>query len=316
MATGSKSFIPDIPGLEEAGYITYKEALNLNQLPKTILIYGGGAIACEFANIFAHFGTRVTLVNRSEKILSKEDPEVSDLIKTLFEKNGVSVLTNTVVTKVEKKGNQKAVYIKQGINESVGEFDELLIAIGKVPCLDFNPEKAGIKLKDNKLKMNKTLQTSVPHIYAAGDIVGPYLFTNTSSFQSYVAAQNLFSTDKSIPDYSVVPRCIFLMEEVATVGITEPQAIAKKMKIKKAVVPMSMLSRANTTNSFDGFVKIITDKKGVIIGGTIIASRAGEMIHEVALAIKCGVKAEELADMIHAYPTFSEGIKIACSMIE
>ncbi len=316
LATGSKTFIPPTTGLEETGYITFREAIDLHHPPKSLLIYGGGAIGCEFAQVFSSFGTKVTLVNRSDRILSKEDPEVSDLIKALFENQGITVLTNTSVVKVEKKDDHKIVHFHKGDKEYFEGFEEILVAIGKVPALDFAPEKAGLKIVDHKLQVNRALQTNVSHIYAAGDLVGPFLFTHTSSYQSYIAAQNLFSRDQIKPDYSVVPRCVFVTPEVASVGISEEDAKTKGIKIKKGIMPIGMLGRANTTNEFDGFVKIITDKKGVIIGGTIVAPRAGEMIHEIALAMHCSVTAEELADMIHAYPTYSEGIKIACSMVQ
>jgi pyruvate/2-oxoglutarate dehydrogenase complex dihydrolipoamide dehydrogenase (E3) component len=316
LATGSRVFIPPTPGLEETGYITFKQAIDLQEPPKSLLIYGGGAVGCEFAQIFSSFGTKVTLVNRSERILSKEDVEVGELVKALFENAGIHVLTNTSVTSVEKKDGKKTVHFQRGETHFSESFDEILVAIGKVPELGFAPEAAGIKLKDHKLQVNKYLQTNVSHIYAAGDIVGPYLFTHTSSFQSYIAAQNIFSKDKVIPNYRVVPRCVFVTPEVASVGISEEEAKEKKIKIKKGIMAIGMLGRANTENEFDGFVKIITDKKGVIIGGSIVSPRAGEMIHEVALAMHCRVTAEELSDMIHAYPTYSEGIKIACSMVE
>ncbi len=316
LATGSKTFVPHVEGLEETGYITFREAIDLDHPPKSMLIYGGGAIACEFAQIFSSFGTKVTLVNRSERILSKEDLEVSELVEALFENAGIKVLTNTNVEKVEKRNGHKAVYFKSGNESFSHEYEEILCALGKVPVMSFAPEKAGLKIKDHKLVVKKNLQTSVPHIYAAGDLVGPYLFTHTSSFQSYIAAQNMFSRDQVEPDYTVVPRCVFVSPEVASVGISEVEANEKKIKIKKGIMALGMLGRANTENEFDGFVKVITDKKGVIIGGSIVAPRAGEMIHEIALAMKCRVTADELADMIHAYPTYSEGIKIACSLVE
>lgn len=316
LATGSKTFVPHVPGLEETGYITFKEAIDLDHPPKSMLIYGGGAIACEFAQIFANFGTKVTIVNRSERILTKEDLEVSELVQALFENAGIKVLTNTNVERVERRNGHKAVYFKSGEETFSHEYEEILCALGKVPVMSFAPEKAGLQIKDHRLVVKKNLQTSVSHIYAAGDLVGPYLFTHTSSFQSYVAAQNLFSRDQVTPDYSVVPRCVYVSPEIASVGITEVEANEKKMKIKKGIMALGMLGRANTENEFDGFVKVITDKKGVIIGGSIVAPRAGEMIHEIALAMKCRVTAEELADMIHAYPTYSEGIKIACSLVE
>lgn len=316
VGSGSEVFIPPITGLPEAGYITYKEAVDLDKPPGSLLIFGAGAVGCEFAQIFSTFGTKVTIVNRSDKILGKEDKEVSDLVQALFENRGITVLTGTGVVKAEKHGHKKSVHFQKGEKQFFGEFDEILIATGKVPLLDFGPEKAGIKTEKGRIQVNKFLQTTNPHIFAAGDVVGPYLFTHTGYYQSYIAAHNAFSSKKIKPDYSVVPRCVFVFPEVASVGIGEQEAIEKGIKIKKGIVPMSILGRANTANDFDGFVKVITDKNGIIIGGSIVAPRAGEMIHEIALAIKCEVEAKDLADMIHAYPTYSEAIKVACSLVK
>ena len=316
IGTGSETFIPPITGLPDVGYITYKEAVDLEKLPQSLLIFGGGAIGCEFAQIFASFGTKVTIVNRSEKLLSKEDTEVSDLVKALFENQGISVLTETGVVKVEKKHDKKVVHFQKGAEEYFGEFDEILIATGKVPLFNFAPEKAGIKIEKGHLKVNKELQTTNPHIYAAGDVVGPYLFTHVGNYQSYIASHNAFSSKKIRPNYKVVPRCVFIRPEVASVGISEKEATEKGIKIKKGIMAIGILGRANTSNDFDGFVKVITDRYGVIIGGSIVAPRAGEMIHEVALAIQTETTAKELSEMIHAYPTYSEGIKIACSLVE
>ncbi|HUQ84917.1 MAG TPA: NAD(P)/FAD-dependent oxidoreductase [Candidatus Limnocylindrales bacterium] len=316
VGSGSDVFIPPITGLSEVGYITYKEAVDLTKPPASLLIFGAGAVGCEFAQIFSTFGTKVTIVNRSDRILGKEDKEVSELVKALFENRGITVLTGTGVVKVEKHDGKKVVHFQKDDKQYFGEFEEILIATGKVPSLNFAPEKAGVITEKGRVKVNEFLQTSNPHIFAAGDVVGPYLFTHTGNYQSYIAAHNAFSTKKISPKYSVVPRCVFVFPEVASVGISEDDAIAKGIKIKKGIMAMGILGRSNTANDMDGFVKVITDENGVIIGGSIVASRAGEMIHEIALAIQCRVKASELAEMIHAYPTYSEGIKIACSIVE
>ncbi len=316
IATGSKVFIPPISGLEEAGYITFKQAVDFSKLPSSILIFGGGAVGCEFAQIFSSFGSKVVLVNRSERILSKEDIEVSSLVQALFENQGISVMVNTSIEKIEKRGQKKEVWFRRKDGVYKHEFDEILIATGKVPVLDFDPERAGLKIEHHRLKVNKYLQTSLPHIYAAGDIIGPFLFTHVGYYQSYIAARNAFSNEKIVPDYKVVPRAVFIEPEVASVGMSEEDAKTKGIPIKKGIIAIAILGRANTSNELDGFVKIITDKNGVIIGGSIVAPSAGEMIHEIALAIKLRVKAKVLAEMLHAYPTFSEGIKIACSVVE
>lgn len=256
------------------------------------------------------------LVNRSEKILGNEDTEVQDIIGALFENQGINVMTESVISKIEKKGDKKVVHIKRGEGHIVKEVEEVLIATGKVANLDFAPEKAGIRINDHRLKVNRFLETNVSHIYAAGDIVGPYQFTHTANYQSYIATRNAFSNKKVAADYTVVPRCVFVSPEVASVGITEKAAKEKGMTIKKGIAPISVVGRSNTADEFDGFVKVITDKKGVIIGASMVSPSAGEMIHELALAIRLRAKASEVADMIHAYPTFSETVKIACSLVE
>lgn len=316
IATGSRVFIPPITGIEEAGYITFKEAVNFTTPPKSLLIFGAGPVGCEFAQIFATFGTKVTLVNRSEKILGKEDTEVTDLVQALFENQGITVLTNTSIIKAEKKGDKKVVHLQKKDKEYFLEIDEILIATGKVSELSFVPEKAEIEIdKHHHIVVNRHLQTSNPHIYAAGDIVGPYLFTHTGYYQSYIAVHNMFSRNKILPDYSVVPRCVFVTPEVASVGMTELEAKEKGIRIKTGITAIAVVGRANTSNEFDGFVKVITNEKGVIIGGSIVAPSAGEMIHEIALAMKFRATYMELADMIYAYPTFSEAIKVACSNV-
>jgi mercuric reductase len=315
IGSGSEVFIPPITDLSDVGYITYKEAVNLAKPPGSLLIFGSGAVGCEFAQFFSTFGTKVTIVNRSDTILGKEDREVRELVQALFENRGITILGGTTIVKAEKKGDKKVIHFQKGDKEHFGEFDEILIATGKVPLLDFGPEKAGIKTEKGRIVVNKYLQTTNPHVFAAGDVVGPYLFTHTGYYQSRIAAHNAFSSKKIKPDYTVVPRCVFVFPEVASVGITEEEAVEKKMKYKKGIVAMSAFGRSNTSNDFDGFVKVITDKYDTIIGGSIVAPRAGEMIHEIALAMKMRAEASEVAEMIHAYPTYSEAVKVACSVV-
>lgn len=315
IATGAVPYIPLVPGLAESEFLTYKQAFSLQTIPSRMLIYGGGRAACEIAQTFVALGTRVTILTKSDRLLSDEDEDVSDTVKAQFKKYGVNVITTATITKITKQDTIKSVYIKREGKEFVGDFETIIVACGKIPNLDFSPEKAGLTSKDHTLRVKKTLQTNVAHIYAAGDVVGPHMYTNIGSLQSYVAAKNIFSKEKVLPDYSVFPRCLFTSPQVATVGITEQEAKMKKMKIKIGIAPISTLDRAITQNVSDGFIKIITNTKGIIIGGTIIAPQASEMIHEITLAIKCRVMADELADMIHVYPSYSEGIKIACSMI-
>ncbi len=316
IATGSTTFIPPIPGLEDAGFITSYDAIEYTKLPKSVFILGGGPIGCEFAQYFSTFGTKVTIADNLPRLVAREDEDISDLIQALFENRGIKVFVGVNVEKVEKKVGKKVVHITNGEQHHIIEVNEILVATGKRPNLDIDPEKAGLKVDGGRLKMNKYLQTNVSHIYAAGDVVGPYLFTHTGYYQSALAAKNAFSRSKIAEDLTVVPRCTFVVPEAASVGLTESQAREDGKKIKIGRAAMALLGRANTSNQFDGFVKVICDKDDRIIGGAIVAPRAGEMIHEIALAMKLKAKASDLANMIHAYPTYSEAIKIACSNLE
>lgn len=315
IATGSKVFVPEILGLKAAKYITFREAVDLRKPPKSLFIIGGGAVACEFAQIFSIFGTKVTIAARS-KLLSNEDSEVSDLVTALFENRGIKVLAGVTVDRIEKKNGKKIVSYKFGGKSESVEVEEILIATGKTPVLDLDLEKARVHTNHSGIVVNKYLQTTNPNIFAAGDVVGPYLFTHSGEYQSYIAAHNAFSYRKIRVNYSTVPRCVFITPEVASVGISEQDAIKKGIRIKKGLAAISILGRANTSEKLDGFVKVITDKKGVIIGASIVAPRAGEMIHELALALHLRLNANVLSGMIHAYPTYSEAIKIACSNVE
>jgi len=315
IATGSEVFIPPIQGLEKGGYITFREAGNLKKLPSSIFILGGGPVGCEFAQIFASFGVKVTIADLVDKLLFKEDVEVKELMQALFDNQGINILCGINVEKVEKKGKKKIIhYKKDGENHSL-EADEILIATGKKPVLDIDPDKIGVKVEKGKIVTNKYLQTSVANIYAAGDVVGPYLFTHTGENQSYLAAHNAFSRRKVKADMRVVPRCVFTSPEVASVGLTEAEARENGM-IKVGITPIAQVGRANTSNEFDGFVKVVCDSQDTIIGASIVAPTAGEMIHELALAVKLRAKAGDIANMMHAYPTFSEAIKFACSSLE
>ncbi len=315
IATGSKVFIPEIPGLTETKYITFREAIDLRKPPKSLFIIGGGPVACEFAQIFSIFGTSITIATRSI-LLSSEDREVSDLVTALFENRGITVLPGVTVTDVEKKKDKKLVSYKFGGKSESVEVEEILVATGKTPSLDLNLDMANVRTSHSGIIVNKYLQTTASHIFAAGDVIGPYLFTHSGEYQGYVASHNAFSYSKIRVNYNATPRCVFITPEVACVGLSETRAEKKGIRIKKGLAAISILGRANTSEEFDGFVKVITNEQEVIIGAAIVAPRAGEMIHELALALHLRLKANVLSGMIHAYPTYSEAIKIACSNIE
>lgn len=316
LATGSHTFIPPVEGLEQVGYITAREAVDLTRPPKSLFIVGAGAIGCEFTELFSIFGSKVYLADITPRLLMKEDEEVGELARTILEeKRGVSVLMNTKVMKVTKEGMAKRVHFQQGREMHSVKVDEILIATGKMANVDMGLENAGVDYTPKAITVNEHMQTSAKHIYAAGDCVGPYQFTHTAIYQSKLAAHNMWHKQKVAADYRAIPRCIFLEPEVASVGLSEDECIRRDLKIKKALVPISIIARSNTTNTDDGFVKVITEQDGTLIGASIVSPRAGEMLHELTLAIQYGLTAQEVANTIHAFPTWSEAVRIACAKI-
>lgn len=316
IATGTHNFIPPIEGLDKAGYLTFKEAGGLARPPKSLAIIGAGAIGCEYAELFSIFGTKIHLIDITPRLLMKEDEEVGALVRQQFEQNrGMNILMNTKVMKVEKEGLAKRVHYQQGRETGSIKVDEILIATGKLANVDIGLENAGVEYTPKNIIVNEQMQTTAKHIYAAGDVVGPYQFTHTAVYQGRIAAHNLWHRQKIHADYRAVPRCIFINPEIASVGLTEDECIKRDLKYKKALAPISIIGRANTSNVDTGFVKVITEPDGTLMGASIVSPRAGEMLHELTLAIQYGLTAQEVAHTIHAFPTWSEAVRVACNKI-
>lgn len=316
IATGTTDFVPPIEGLKKAGYITYRKAINFTKLPKSLLVIGGGAIGTEFTHLFNRLGVEVTQVEYAPRLLAREEPESSELIQALFERDGVNVVTGAQVYKVETDRSKKIVHVRRGEETHTFRVDEILLAAGKQPNVDLGLDNAGVKYDKRGIKTNKMMQTARKHIYAVGDVVGPYAFTHMASYQSRIAAHNILHRQKIEVNYKAVPRCTFTDPEVASVGITEAEARDKGLKIRVNAVPVSVIGRSNTSNQSAGFVKVITSQTGVLLGGTVVAPRGGEMMQELAVAIQNGLKASDVAATIHAFPTWSEAVRIACAGIK
>lgn len=316
VATGTHDFIPPIEGLDKIKYLTFREASNLTRPPKSLAIVGAGAIGCEYAELFSIFGTKVYLIDITPRLLMKEDEEVSELLRQQFEENrGMTILTNTKVMKVAKEGLAKRVHYQQGRDLHSIKVDDVLIASGKLANVDVGLENAGVEYTPKSILVNEHMQTSVKHIYAAGDVAGPFQFTHTAVYQGRIAAHNMWHKQKIPVDYRAVPRCIFVNPEIASVGLSEDECIKRDLRYKKALAPISIIGRANTSDVDKGFVKVIAEPDGTLIGASIVSPRAGEMLHELTLAIQYGLTAQEVANTIHAFPTWSEAIRVACNKI-
>lgn len=313
VATGSSNFVPPIPGLAGSGFISFKEAIDLDAPPKSIFIIGGGPIGCEFAQIFSTFGSQVTIADAAPRLLGREDHDASELLAAVFESRGINVATGAEIRSVENHGRKKTVHYKHGGRYHNVVVDEVLVATGKRPNTDLGLEFAKVKYDRYGIKVNSYMQTTAKHIFAAGDVVGPYLFTHTGSYQGHIAAHNAFARLKVRARYDNVPRCTYTRPEVASVGISEAEALEKGMKIRTGAVPISIVGRANTSGEGTGFAKVITDQDYRVIGGVVVGARAGEMIHELSIAIQLRATSHDVANSIHAFPTFSEVVKFAAA---
>lgn len=316
VATGTKQIVPPIPGLSEAGFVTYREAINFTELPKSLFVIGGGAIGCEFAHLFSAFGTEVHIGEMAPRLIGLEDPEVGELLGTVFASRGVNVHTGVRVTRVVKQGLNKVVHFEKNGQTHKVSVEEVLLSTGKAANTDLGLENAGVAYDRGGITVNRYMQTTNKHIYAAGDVVGPYRFTHTASYQSRLAAHNMFHTKrKRAANYTAVPRCVFVEPEIACVGQTEQQLQQAGTRYQVGAVPISVIGRANTSNIDTGFVKVLANRKGVLLGASIVSPRAGEMVHELTLAIHKGLKGRDIAETIHAFPTWSEAVRLACQKI-
>lgn len=318
IASGTKSFIPPVKGLAETGFIGYEQAIDLEEPPKSLAIIGGGAIGCEFAQVFSIFGATITIFEAGPRLLGREEPEVAELSKAIFMKHGVAVKTGTLVTSVELKNGKKILHYGEGSHSGQVTVDEILVAAGKVANTDMGLENAGVEYDRHGIKTNPYLQTTAKNIFAAGDVVGPYNFTHTAAYQSRLAGNNLFSNKSSWQkaDYHNIPRCVFTSPEVASVGLTEEQVREHGIEPKIGMSPINIIGRSNTENRSSGMVKIVCNPAGTILGASIVCPRAGELMHELAVAIRYHAHAHDIANVVHAFPTWSEAVKIACANVK
>lgn len=316
IATGSHWVSPDIPGLENASYLTPRTLLQSIRPPKSLFIIGGGTVGVELAQLMAIFGTKVYVAEVASRLLPKEDEEVGVLMERLLtEDKGATVLTQTRVLSVESQSIcKKITYTRGGVEKTV-QVDEILVATGRRPTVDLGLENASVAYTPKGIEVNNHLQTSARHIYAAGDVLGHNSHTHTALLESRVAAHNLFNKQKTSPDYTATPRLCFTYPGIASVGLSEDDCLKRDLQIKKTIAPLNMIARSNTSDFRDGFVKLIADKNGTLIGATIVAPHAAELIHELALAIKYRHTAAEVASTPHAFLSWSEAIRVAAARL-
>ena len=318
IATGSTMSDGNINGVATTPHLTPRTALDIVKPPKTIFIVGAGASGCEFANLFSAFGSKVYLADESSRILPKEDQEVSEIVhETLRLRRGVTVLAHAKVIRIKKDGITTSVTYLAGSNERTVKVDQVLLASGQDPMIDIGLDNAGVEHDKKGVKTDENLMTSARHIYAAGNVLGRHMYTHTGVYEGRIVANNLLHPKRLIaPNYVAVPRVTFATPEVASVGLSEADCLKRDLSIKTAVAPLNIIARANIDGAPKGFVKIIANKKGQILGASVVAPNAGEMIHELTLAIQYDITTQEVAETLHAFPTWSEAIRVACAKIK
>ncbi len=314
IATGSTTYIPDIPGLKETGYYINDTLYELDELPEHIIIIGGRYIALENAQLFARLGSRVTVLQRSNRIIPTEMPDVSETLTEYLLQEGIEIKTGVKIDSVSKKDEKVKVKILHGENEEIVEGSHLFVATGrKGNTENMGLEKVGIELHGKGfIKSDKFNRTNIPNIFSAGDVTGEHLFVYTAAYAGALAVENAFQSDIKEKDYSVLPWVIFTDPQLAGVGLDEEEATKAGIDYDVSKIELKDVPRALAARNTRGFIKLIRNKKNdKLIGARILASEGSELLMEISLAIKYGITTKELKSLFHPYLTLSEGIKLA-----
>ena len=317
IATGSRAAIPKIEGIDTVPYFTNETIFDeLKGKPESMIVLGGGPIGCELAQTFRRFGVEVTILQRGDQLLPREDRDVAEFFERRLINEGVRIIKNVRGRSVAISDAGKVTL--EFLDRQSGRLaertlfaDALLIAIGRTPNFRrLDLKSAGVDVNESGVRVNDYLQTSQRHIYAAGDVIGPFLFTHMADSQARVIVRNIlvpFQFLRQKMDYSVVPWCTYTDPEVAHVGLGEKEAKQKNVDYDLFVVPLEDLDRAVVESEDAGFVKVLTARgSDKILGATMVGPHAGDLLHEFVLAMKAGIGLGTVASIIHAYPTFAE----------
>jgi pyruvate/2-oxoglutarate dehydrogenase complex dihydrolipoamide dehydrogenase (E3) component len=309
ISTGSIVARPPLPQLSGVGYLTSDDALGLKKLPKSLIILGGGAVAVEFAQLFARFEVEVTLIQRSEQLLKDCDTDAAGAIEAVFRREGIKVLTGTRLVDAYRDGSLKAVTFLHGGRKTEVKGQEILFALGRSPnTASLNLDQAGVATDNGSVIANDRMRTNVSHIYTAGDCTGPHEIVHIAIQQGEVAAHNLAHPGQPRNmDYRLFISVVFTEPQIASVGLTEKTAAARGIPIIAASYPFNDHGKSLIMEARDGFVKLVADpKSGEILGGACVGPAGGELIHEIVAAMAKRMTVRELAAMPHYHPTLAE----------
>ena len=330
ISTGSRPAVPPIPGIENCDYLDSETVWELEELPKRLLVVGAGPIGVELGQAFHRLGAAVTIAQRGNQILTKEDADVSACLLNCLREEGITIRLNTQITRIDThnaspavgrgpvprhaqslQGNVVNVTFRDDKNGTTEQqFDKILIAAGRAPNVEgLGLEELGVNVNKRGIEVNNKLQTRVKNIYAAGDVIGHYLFTHVAAYQAQLLLRNIFFPLSRTIDYSVVPWTTFCEPEVARCGLTEAEAREKYGGVDVFTLPQADVDRAVAEGETRGFTKVIASRwRGKILGVHLVGANAGEVLHEYVLAMQHGIPLHKLSGMMHVYPTFSSSV--------
>ncbi len=312
IATGTNLAVSGIAGVDAVSCWSPDTALRMSKLPKAVMVVGGGSTGCEIAEYFAALGVQVLIAEAQERLLPREDPEAGAVIAEHLRKRfRVEVLTNSRVVAVAQDDKSKQVFFVRDGQEKTVRVEAIILATTPEPSVDFGLENAGVKYSPAGIVVNEYLRTTSPHIWAAGDVIGRDSSTERATYEAKLATMNALRKSGNIVNYAGFTRMTNTMPKVAKVGLTENDCTKVKYKFKTAMVPIETISAANTNDFREGFVKIIAEAHGQILGATVVCPEADLVIQEVALAVRNGLRVAELAATPHVATSWSEAVRIA-----
>jgi dihydrolipoamide dehydrogenase len=304
IATGSQPIFPAFIPRDEK-IMASEDLLEIEQIPKSLIIMGGGVIGCEFGQFFNAMGTKVSIIEMEPQLLPFEDADAAAVLEDKFQRSKIEILTSQKVTEVSVLDDCVQVSLESGKTLTA---ERMLISVGRMPCTkNIGLENIGVKLTNNKICVDERMQTSIEGLYAIGDVVDTPMLAHVATREAIVAVENCFGID-STEDYSAVPRCVYTNPEVASVGLTEIDATKLGKTVSMGKFPISGLGKAIVAGDAEGFIKVLSDEEEKIVGASIVGAHATELLAELTLAVSARLKISQLAKAIHPHPTLSEGI--------
>ncbi len=313
IASGARAFVPPIPGLEQTGYLTNESVFDLRELPRRLLVLGGGPIGCELAQAFRRFGSQVTILERAGQFLVREDADAAQILFDAFQREGIDVRLGTQLARldIDANGRRQAVVSRGDEEETIG-FDEILVGVGRSPNVQgLDLERVNVQYDPRTgIRVDDRLRTTNPNIYAAGDVCMQHKFTHAADFAARAVVQNALFFGRKKLSALTIPWCTYTQPEIAHVGMYERDAAKRGLDLDTFMRELSDVDRAIAEGRDEGFVKIHVERgTDRIVGATIVAEDAGDMISEISVAMAAGMGLAKLSSVIHPYPTQAEAIR-------